>query len=60
LAALNSLRLMHFPLDERCLSAKRDALLCHQSQLQRKNGEPILSENLLAPAKRQFEVFSIS
>ena len=40
---------------ERC--AKREALLCHQSQLQHENGDPILPENLLEPAWRSFEVF---
>ena len=60
LAALNSLRLMQFPLNDSCYSAKSEALLCHQSQLQRENGEPILPENLLVPAKRCFEVFAIS
>jgi LmbE family N-acetylglucosaminyl deacetylase len=60
LGALNSLRLVRLPLNDRCHSAKSEALLCHQSQLQRENGEPILPENLLAPAKRRFEVFSVS
>jgi LmbE family N-acetylglucosaminyl deacetylase len=60
LPALNSLRLVRFPLNGSCFSAKREALLCHQSQLAREKGEPILPENLLAPAKRPFEVFSIS
>ena len=38
-------------------NAKRDALSCHRSQLQRENGDPILPENLLKPAFRTFEVF---
>ncbi len=37
--------------------AKREALLCHQSQLQHESGNPILPENLLEPAWRTFEVF---
>jgi LmbE family N-acetylglucosaminyl deacetylase len=60
LAALNRLRLVRFPLSNSCYSAKSEALLRHQSQLEREDGEPILPENLLAPARRPFEVFSIS
>jgi LmbE family N-acetylglucosaminyl deacetylase len=45
------------PLDELHLRAKRSALACHRSQLYHESGAPILPENLLAPARRSFEVF---
>ncbi len=37
--------------------ARQEALLCHASQLHRETNDPILPENLLAPARRPFEVF---
>jgi LmbE family N-acetylglucosaminyl deacetylase len=46
-----------FPLTETQLLAKTEALACHASQLYRVGGDPILPENLLAPARRRFEVF---
>ena len=51
------LPLRYLPLGAAACRAKREALLCHRSQLQRENGEPILPENLLKPAWRTFEVF---
>ncbi len=42
------------------LQSKSKALQCHRSQLTHDSGEPILPENLLAPARRPFEVFCIS
>jgi LmbE family N-acetylglucosaminyl deacetylase len=46
-------------LTNEALSAKRNALECHQSQLQHVSGEPILPANLLDPAERAFEVFLV-
>ena len=54
---LEGLPLRSFALNPDLLLAKRDALLCHQSQLEHSSGEPILPESLLAPARRPFEVF---
>jgi LmbE family N-acetylglucosaminyl deacetylase len=52
-------RLRSFPLSDAAMSAKADALDCHQSQLTHDSGQPILPENLLAPARRNFETFLI-
>lgn len=57
--SLQGLPLRSFPLRDEWLQAKSEALLCHQSQLVRESGDPILPESLLAPARRTFEVFSI-
>lgn len=57
---LDGVRLVILPLSERERSAKHDALQCHQSQLKHVSGSPILPEDLLAPAKRPFEVYSPS
>jgi LmbE family N-acetylglucosaminyl deacetylase len=46
-----------FPLDDEMISAKQQALFCHASQLERSDGDPILNERLLEPARRTFEVF---
>ncbi len=54
---LQGLPLHSFPLNDDLLLAKREALLCHRSQLQHASGQPILPESLLAPARRPFEVF---
>jgi LmbE family N-acetylglucosaminyl deacetylase len=56
-ASLLNLPLRSFPLDDQLLQTKSDALLCHRSQLEHSSGKPILPENLLAPARRRFEVF---
>lgn len=54
---LRDLQLVKLPLTPHEQQAKREALLCHTSQLYREGGDPILPENLLAPAYRPFEVF---
>ena len=54
---LRGLALEAFPLTEEDLRAKGEALACHRSQLVWEQGEPILPEDLLAPARRRFEVF---
>jgi LmbE family N-acetylglucosaminyl deacetylase len=54
---LSGLPLIRFRLAEQLLDLKRRALACHHSQLYREHGDPILSERLLAPARRSFETF---
>lgn len=54
---LTGLPLKRFPLSNEAFQAKSDALECHQSQLARAKGEPILPHSLLGPARRPFEVF---
>jgi LmbE family N-acetylglucosaminyl deacetylase len=44
-------------LDQWELARKRDAIGCHVSQLHRGDGQPILSEELLAPTRWPFEVY---
>jgi LmbE family N-acetylglucosaminyl deacetylase len=39
------------------VEAKSRALLCHQSQLTRESGDPVLPNRLLAPVRRPFEVY---
>ena len=56
--ALSALNVQSFPLDDELLARKLHALQCHRSQLERAGGDPILPENLLAPARRKFEVFA--
>jgi LmbE family N-acetylglucosaminyl deacetylase len=56
-ALLNGLPLVAVPLEETSLAAKREALLCHRSQLQHESGEPILPIDLLGPVVRPYEVF---
>ncbi len=55
---LHNLYLHQFRLNTGLQQRKRDALACHRSQLEQANGEPILPESLLAPARRGFEVFA--
>jgi LmbE family N-acetylglucosaminyl deacetylase len=50
-------QLVSLPLTPDEIRAKQDALRCHQSQLQRAGGFPILPDYLLGPARRSFEVF---
>ena len=57
-ATLKELALRSFPLNHRQLQSKWEALQFHRSQLTHESGEPILSDNLLAPARRPFEVFA--
>jgi LmbE family N-acetylglucosaminyl deacetylase len=59
-ASLDKLALRSFHLNDQYLRTKSEALQCHQSQLRHDSGEPILPSNLLAPARRPFEVFCIS
>ena len=59
-ATLDALSLRSFPLNPHHLRSKSEALRCHRSQLTHESGEPILPDNLLAPARRPFEVFCIS
>ncbi len=54
---LSGLPLGRFPLTNEQRLAKREALLCHASQLYHRSGEPILPMNLLEPAWRNFEVY---
>jgi LmbE family N-acetylglucosaminyl deacetylase len=54
---LDGLKLVSLPLTPEEIRAKQDALRCHQSQLQRAGGSPILPGYLLGPARRSFEVF---
>jgi LmbE family N-acetylglucosaminyl deacetylase len=54
---LSELPLIRFSLTDRLLDLKRQALACHNSQLYREHGDPILSERLLAPAQRSFETY---
>jgi len=49
-----------FDLDDQLQAAKRAALACHRSQLQREDGPPILPELLLKPATRSFETFFVN
>ncbi len=60
LADLHGLSLRRFALTPTLLRAKTDALQCHQSQLMREGEEPVLTELLLRPAKRPFELFAIA
>ncbi|WP_263357265.1 PIG-L deacetylase family protein [Acidicapsa ligni] len=55
--SLSGLSLVHIPLTEQLLDQKLQALVCHRSQLEREEGDPILSERLLAPARRNFETY---
>jgi LmbE family N-acetylglucosaminyl deacetylase len=57
---LIGLQLRAFHLPPKCVEAKAEALQEHRSQLVRADGNPILHEKLLGPAKRPFEVFSVS
>jgi LmbE family N-acetylglucosaminyl deacetylase len=59
-ASLEKLSLRSFPLNDQYLQTKSEALQCHYSQLTHDSGQPILPDNLLAPARRPFEVFCIS
>jgi LmbE family N-acetylglucosaminyl deacetylase len=56
-ALLKELRLARFRLSADLLKAKTEALKSHRSQLASKNGDPVLPERLLLPARRPFEVF---
>ncbi len=57
-ADLHGLSLESFELTSSLMQKKLEALRCHRSQLENPGGEPILSHRLLAPARRNFEVFA--
>lgn len=57
---LRPLNLRSLPLHQATQAAKERALACHQSQLHHASGHPILTESVLAPARRPFEVFAIA
>ena len=54
---IRSLSLRKLSLSEEQRTAKAEAIQCHGSQLERADGNPILPEELLQPARRAFEVF---
>jgi LmbE family N-acetylglucosaminyl deacetylase len=56
---LNTLPLRRLALTPEAQSSRAKALECHHSQLHRDEGEPILPEIFLAPARRHFETFVI-
>ena len=56
---LEGLDLVSLPLNGEMQQAKLEALALHRSQLLREDGEPVLPEELLGPARRSFEVFAI-
>jgi LmbE family N-acetylglucosaminyl deacetylase len=56
---LTGLRLTSFRLRVSERYKKQAALACHESQLWHHSGDPILPEDLLAPARRPFEVLAI-
>jgi LmbE family N-acetylglucosaminyl deacetylase len=59
ISLVSDLPLRSFPLTEETMEAKAEALSCHRSQLEHSSGAPILPEDLLGPARRPFEVFSV-
>ena len=59
-ADLIGLDLHSFRLNASLLALKLKALACHHSQLHRAAGDPVLADQLLAPAKRKFEVFALA
>jgi LmbE family N-acetylglucosaminyl deacetylase len=59
-ASLRGLSLRSFGLTNQLLKRKSEAMRCHRSQLDHESGQPILPSNLLAPARRSFEVFCTS
>ena len=57
-ATIEGLDLRSYALSDALQRTKLRALECHRSQLEHPSGEPILPHNLLAPARRAFEVFA--
>jgi len=57
--SLSSLPLRRFRVPEDLQATRATALACHRSQLEHDNGEPILPECFLAPARRSFETFIV-
>jgi len=58
--SLSSLPLRKFRVPYELQARRAAALACHRSQLARDNGEPILPECFLAPARRPFETYIVS
>ncbi len=56
-AMLSNVPLQMLALTKREQDAKDYALRAHASQLEHQDGQPILSDELLAPARRSFEVY---
>ena len=54
---LSNVPVRRFLPDSEALRAKTAALACHRSQLEWPDGQPILPDNLLGPARWPFEVF---
>ena len=59
LDTLTGINLVKFPLTDETLTAKREALACHASQLHHAPEPEILPENLLWPARLPFEIFAL-
>lgn len=57
--SLSGVTLRRLPLSAEARFRRATALTCHQSQLHRDEGPPILPDILLAPARRPFETFVI-
>jgi LmbE family N-acetylglucosaminyl deacetylase len=57
ISTVKNLPLTLYPLESNTFNLKQNALNCYVSQLTHPKGEPILASNLLAPAKRRFEVY---
>jgi LmbE family N-acetylglucosaminyl deacetylase len=58
-ATLDGLTLRKFALSREAMTAKREALACHASQLKHAPEPEILPDNLLWPARMPFEVFAL-
>jgi LmbE family N-acetylglucosaminyl deacetylase len=56
---LGALPLRRLNLSADACYRRAKALACHESQLHRKEGAPILPPNVLAPARRAFETFAV-
>jgi hypothetical protein len=54
---LDGLQVSRLPLTDIELKAKSHALDAHASQFEHPDGQPILSPELLIPARRGFEVY---
>jgi len=59
IATLSGTRLHKFVLSEEAMTAKREALACHESQLNHSPEPEILPGHLLWPARLPFEVFAL-
>lgn len=54
---IRELPLRRYSLSSEALTAKWEALSCHESQLKHVSNEPILPNEFLEPARRSFEVY---